>query len=98
MESVHKFLMLEHNRCIQCRRCVRGIKTADGERIFSFVNRGQDIELTLDVTKADQIDEKLAAQAADICPVGSIIFKQRGFSTPIGSRKFDSQNIGEHHE
>ncbi len=95
LESVHPLLMLEHNRCIQCRRCVRGIRTKDGKGVFAFKNRSNNIELIMDKSRADDIDDELAAAAANICPVGAIIKKGVGFSTPIGERTFDKQQIGE---
>jgi hypothetical protein len=30
----------------------------------------------------------------DVCPVGSIIVKEKGFVTPIGERKYDKSPIG----
>jgi hypothetical protein len=30
----------------------------------------------------------------DICPVGAILRKGKGFDTPIGRRKYDHQPIG----
>jgi [NiFe] hydrogenase diaphorase moiety small subunit len=47
-------------------------------------------------------DEKLAARlsdeearrAMDICPVGAILRKEKGFAVPIGKRKFDGAPIG----
>jgi hypothetical protein len=30
----------------------------------------------------------------DICPVGAIIKKERGYYSPIGSRKYDFDEIG----
>jgi len=28
------------------------------------------------------------------CPVGSILYKEKGFDQPIGTRKYDKQPIG----
>jgi [NiFe] hydrogenase diaphorase moiety small subunit len=30
----------------------------------------------------------------DVCPVGSIIVKEKGFNIPIGERKYDKTPIG----
>ena len=30
----------------------------------------------------------------EICPVGAILKKERGFATPIGERKYDKAPIG----
>ena len=34
-------------------------------------------------------------RAANICPVGAILPKRRGFVIPIGQRRFDSQPVSE---
>jgi [NiFe] hydrogenase diaphorase moiety small subunit len=32
-------ILLEHNRCIQCRRCIRSIKAPDGRAVFGMLGR-----------------------------------------------------------
>jgi [NiFe] hydrogenase diaphorase moiety small subunit len=32
-------------------------------------------------------------KAAQVCPVGAILLKSRGFETPIGERRYDLQAI-----
>ena len=41
-------LVLEHNRCIQCLRCVRGVKAKDGHDLFGFTERGGSIQISID--------------------------------------------------
>ena len=36
----------------------------------------------------------MAQKAMDICPVGAIIRKEKGFDQPIGTRKYDKVPIG----
>ena len=38
--------------------------------------------------------DQQAQQAADICPVGAILVKEKGFVDPIGQRKYDKTPIG----
>ncbi len=87
-------LFLEHNRCIQCLRCVRGVKTKDEQEIFGFVKRGKSIKISVDITKLNELSEEMAQKAMDICPVGAILKRGHGFSTPIGKRKYDNSPIG----
>ena len=82
-------LIIEHNRCIQCLRCVRGVKAKDGHDLFGFIRRGGDIRLAVDPTDPDTMNEDIAQKAMDICPVGALIKKRTGFKVPIGQRKFD---------
>jgi [NiFe] hydrogenase diaphorase moiety small subunit len=87
-------LMIDRNRCILCKRCVHSLKNAKGEHLFSLSNRGHTATVTVDVEKADAMDDELAQKAMDTCPVGAIIRKGRGFSEPIGTRRYDKAVIG----
>ena len=87
-------LMLEHNRCVLCRRCVQAIRTEDGQPLFAFTNRGNKTAIKIDTALAATISDELAQQAMDICPVGAILRKEKGFDIPIGQRKYDHQPIG----
>ncbi len=87
-------LMIDHNRCIKCKRCARGIKTDDGKDIFAFKNRGKKIMISIDNELAKNISDEKAQEAMDICPVGAILKKERGFIDPIGTRKYDNKPIG----
>ena len=87
-------IMIDHNRCIKCKRCARGIKTDDGKDLFAFKNRGEKIEISIDNELAKNISDEKAQEAMDICPVGAIIKKERGFIEPIGTRKYDNKPIG----
>jgi [NiFe] hydrogenase diaphorase moiety small subunit len=87
-------LLIEHNRCIQCLRCVRGVKAKDGHDIFGFVERGGKIRITVDTTDPDVVSESTAQKAMDICPVGALIKKRTAYQVPIGERKYDQNPIG----
>jgi len=87
-------LMLERNRCIQCLRCVRGVKAKDGRKIFASIQRGARVTIEIDAQLAAKLSEAEACRAMDICPVGAILRKETGFAVPIGRRKFDHAPIG----
>jgi NADH dehydrogenase/NADH:ubiquinone oxidoreductase subunit G len=87
-------LLIEHNRCIQCLRCVRGVKAKDGHDLFGFVNRGGQISIAVDITDPEAGSEMTAEQAMRICPVGALVKKGGAYATPIGERKFDHEPIG----
>ena len=87
-------LILEHNRCIQCLRCVRGVKSRGGQDIFGFTNRGRDIRIAVDTTVPDALTEATAQKAMDICPVGALLKKGPQYQTPIGERAYDLTPIG----
>jgi len=86
--------LLEHNRCIQCQRCIRAIQTADGQKIFALKERSKDVRINVDLKLAARMSEEQVQKAMDICPVGAILKKEVGFRIPIGKRKFDHKPIG----
>jgi [NiFe] hydrogenase diaphorase moiety small subunit len=94
VEAWHPKLMKDHNRCILCKRCIRGIFNADGQTIFAFGKRGDRLVINLDPQTSKDISDELAQKAMDMCPVGAIIRKEVGFSVPIGKRKYDTVPIG----
>jgi [NiFe] hydrogenase diaphorase moiety small subunit len=95
VEAAAPLLLIDHNRCIQCRRCVRAILTPDGRKIFCVHNRSRKARIAVDPELGGRLDEATARRAMDICPVGAILKKGVGFAVPIGRRKFDHQPIGD---
>jgi [NiFe] hydrogenase diaphorase moiety small subunit len=87
-------IVLEHNRCIQCQRCVRSIQTKDGRRIFVPQNRSNRRKIGVDPRLVAELTDEMALKAMDVCPVGSILRKEVGFAVPIGQRKYDKKPIG----
>ena len=87
-------VILETNRCIQCLRCTRGVKSADGKSIFGLVARGGETIISADKELAAKMTDEEAQKAMDLCPVGAILKKEVGFQVPIGQRKYDSEPIG----
>lgn len=94
IDAASPFLMLEHNRCIQCRRCVQAVKAKDGRKVFAAVERGGRVSIEVDGKLADKLSEEEARKAMELCPVGAIIKKRTGFAVPIGKRKYDHAPIG----
>jgi NADH dehydrogenase/NADH:ubiquinone oxidoreductase subunit G len=94
IEAWHPKLIKDHNRCIQCKRCIRGITNRDGKAIFAFAKRGKDVIITIDRETSKDMSDELAQRAMDICPVGAILRKEKGFDVPIGRRKYDKVEIG----
>lgn len=94
MDAKLPHLLIEHNRCIQCLRCVRGVKAKDGHELFGFTQRGHDIQITVDENDPEAQTEEMAQKAMDICPVGALIKKRTAYSVPIGERRYDHTSIG----
>ncbi len=84
----------DRNRCILCKRCIRGI-TKNGKHVFAFHGRGgEHLHVVLDKELASKLTEEEAQEAMDICPVGAILKKEQGYQVPIGQRKYDKMPIG----
>jgi len=90
----HPRIIHDHNRCIQCKRCIRAVKDEAGRSIFTFKKRGHKVRVSIDPELGQNLSEKMAQKAMDVCPVGSILVKEIGFNIPIGKRKFDKTPIG----
>lgn len=93
IEAFPKFL-LEHNRCVQCQRCIRAIQTPDGKKVFTMKNRSGRVRINVDRKLAARLSDEEAQKAMDICPVGAILRKEVGFRIPVGRRKYDRRPIG----
>jgi len=94
IDARHPKILKDQNRCIRCKRCIRSIKDEKGKSVFAFYGRGKNIEVNVDPVLGSKLTDKLAAKAVEVCPVGSILPREKGFRTPIGQRKFDHKPIG----
>lgn len=94
IDASHPKIMIDHNRCIFCKRCIRSLKDSTGKSFFAFKKRGAKVQINVDPTMAHRMNDEFATQAMGVCPVGAIIKKGKGFDEPIGSRKYDMKPIG----
>jgi [NiFe] hydrogenase diaphorase moiety small subunit len=94
VETAGPKILVEHNRCIKCLRCVRGVKTKDGKGVFGPLHRTKRKKIGVDPAQAGKLTDEDALGAMNRCPVGSILRKEVGFAVPIGRRKFDAAVIG----
>jgi NADH-quinone oxidoreductase subunit G len=68
------------DRCIMCSRCVRFTREIAGTAELQVINRGHQSEI--DVFPGKPLDNKLAGNVVDLCPVGALcskdfLYKQR---------------------
>jgi len=94
VEASHSKIIKEQNRCILCKRCIRGIKDENGKSIFAHRFRSHKLEVVVDPLLGAEMSHEKAREAMEICPVGSILVREQGFIKPIGTRKYDLQPIG----
>jgi [NiFe] hydrogenase diaphorase moiety small subunit len=95
VDASHPDILIDHNRCILCARCVRASRDLDKKEVFGFAGRGPHKRIAvssgarLKDTNADVTD-----QALDACPVGALLRKRVGFAVPVGQRLYDADPIG----
>ena len=94
LDAAAPLIMVESNRCVQCRRCISAVKAKDGRKVFAMTGRGPRTTIEADRKLAAKLSEEEARKAMDVCPVGAILKKETGFAVPIGKRKFDHVPIG----
>jgi [NiFe] hydrogenase diaphorase moiety small subunit len=87
-------LIKDQNRCILCKRCIRAILDDKGRSIFAYRKRSKQVEISLDPKIGKNLSDELALKAMDVCPVGALLIREKGFDVPIGERKYDKQPIG----
>jgi len=82
-------LLLERNRCIHCKRCTDLFVDDKQRKVFSFEGKGSDTLVQMNHKYESELSDHKRKEVVDLCPVGAIIFKSKGFDRPIGTRKFD---------
>ncbi len=88
-----KRMVLEHNRCIKCMRCVVDVVTDDGKRVFSYQNRGNETYVGIDYEQEAKLSRAQAVEAMNLCPTGAIMVRGESMGQPFGERKFDRNSI-----
>lgn len=61
------------DRCIQCSRCVRFTREISGTAELQFIHRGDHQEI--EIFPGQPLNNKLATNVVDICPVGALCSK-----------------------
>ncbi len=95
VDASHPDILIDHNRCILCARCVRTSRDLDRKEVFGFVGRGPRKKLAVSSgARLRDTDADLTDQALDACPVGALLRKRVGFAVPVGQRLYDAVPIG----
>jgi [NiFe] hydrogenase diaphorase moiety small subunit len=97
VDASHPDIMLDFNRCILCELCVRASHEVDGKNVFAIGGHGIGTHLLVNSESGKLADTTMTLndRAADICPVGVILPKRRGFVIPIGQRRYDAKPVSE---
>jgi [NiFe] hydrogenase diaphorase moiety small subunit len=100
VDASHPEMLLDFNRCILCELCIRASAEVDKKNVFALSGRGLKKHLIVNAESGRLADTDFAAtdKAAEVCPVGVILRKRRGFAVPIGKRTYDIKPINEQAE
>lgn len=79
-DYIGEHITLFADRCILCSRCVRFTREISGTAELQVINRGHHSEI--DIFPGEPVNNKLAGNVVDICPVGALcskdfLYKQR---------------------
>uniref|UniRef100_A0A7C3MJ34 4Fe-4S dicluster domain-containing protein n=1 Tax=Dictyoglomus thermophilum TaxID=14 RepID=A0A7C3MJ34_DICTH len=80
VDNSHPFIIMDHNRCVLCRRCVRACSEIAGHFVLGEMERGIDTMIIADMDiplgKSSCVSCGLCAQ---VCPTGAIIDKRSAY-------------------
>lgn len=93
-----KRIVVDHNRCILCRRCVEEVKAEGQYPVFSFLNRGSGTVVQIDYEQEAKLSDNEAMHAMHLCPVGAILVRGKSRPRPRGERKYDLHDAEGHVE
>ncbi|MGP8080446.1 MAG: molybdopterin-dependent oxidoreductase [Dehalococcoidales bacterium] len=76
VDTLSKFLAIDHNRCILCGRCVRVCKEVAALRTLDFGGRGRETMIAADINQPlGESSCTLCGSCLQACPTGAIINK-----------------------
>jgi NADH-quinone oxidoreductase subunit G len=74
-------ILLDRERCILCRRCVRFTREITGTGELAVLGRGD--RSVIDVAPGESLDNPYSMNVADICPVGALTTKDFRFKVRV---------------
>ena len=86
-------MIMEHNRCIKCGRCVAEVFNDEDMAVFSFRYRGNEMRVGIDYEAEARLSDQQAVDAMNLCPTGAIIVRGALHARPFGKRSFDMESV-----
>lgn len=84
VDASHPFIILEHNRCILCRRCVRACGELVGNFTLGFEERGADSALVADLgLPLGESSCVGCGTCVQVCPTGALIDRWSAYQGKI---------------
>ena len=78
VDTSHPDLVIDHNRCVLCGRCVRACRELAGQSILDFQNRGGRVMIGADL--ANRLGDSGCISCGvclQVCPTGAIFHRHR---------------------
>lgn len=76
----HPYIMIEHNRCILCGRCVRACTDLAGHYVLTESNRGVKTLIVADLERPLGLSSCVSCGACvQVCPTGALIEKRAAY-------------------
>jgi formate dehydrogenase major subunit len=80
VDASHKFFILENNRCILCRRCVRACNELAGNFTLGVEDRGPDSVIVADLgVSLGESTCISCGMCVQVCPTGALIDRQSAY-------------------
>ncbi|MGB9857134.1 MAG: 2Fe-2S iron-sulfur cluster-binding protein [Dictyoglomaceae bacterium] len=80
VDNSHEYILMDHNRCVLCRRCVRACSELAGHYVLGEMERGIDTMIIADMNvplgKSNCVSCGLCVQ---VCPTGALIDKRSAY-------------------
>lgn len=82
IDLTHDFLVIDHNRCILCTRCIRACDEVEGVHTLDMKARGRQSEIIIDLEEDWGSSTSCTAcrKCARVCPVGAIYVRDKPIS------------------
>ncbi len=95
VDATHPEVLMDHNRCIFCGRCIAASRDVDGKNVFGYVGRTKDKRVGVNAANGlGGTHLAVTDRAVEVCPVGAILKKRQGYQVPVGRREYDHRPIG----
>ncbi len=74
--ALSPFIVLDRERCIHCKRCVRYFEEIPGDEVLDFIERGVHTFIN---SEEEGLPSNFSGNIVDICPVGALLDRTARF-------------------